>query len=382
MALLDRLGRIVTPGRRLIPQIDGFRFVAIASVYFYHVAHSLTVIGATAEQPTAALSFLMNVGRYGVELFFVISGFVLALPFVRARLAGGKPVSLRAYYLRRLTRLEPPYIVLMLAHFVLLVATHRFSGPELWPHLLAGLIYQHNQIYGGMNPVQGATWSLEVEVQFYMLTPLLACVFLLRNHWLRRLSLVALSVAMGVSRYLIMDWRYFASVLGQLHEFFAGYLLADIYVVGWNEAPGPSRAWDVIAMLGWIAIWPLVAYEQYFYAILPMVVLATYWGSMRGPLCRRVFGNSWIVVIGGMCYTIYLVHSAIILYAGWAGMRVAPMLGFTGAFVLWSILLTPVVLLLSALFFAYLERPCMNPRWPHLLLKRVRGPERLKTDPS
>jgi peptidoglycan/LPS O-acetylase OafA/YrhL len=39
MAFLERLGRIVTPGRRLIPQIDGLRFVAISSVFYYHVAH-------------------------------------------------------------------------------------------------------------------------------------------------------------------------------------------------------------------------------------------------------------------------------------------------------------------------------------------------------
>jgi len=372
MALLSHLGRIVTPGRRLIPQIDGFRFVAITSVFFYHIAHTLPVIGASVGPPNAPIRFLMNVGRYGVELFFVISGFVLALPFVRARLAGGKPVSLRAYYIRRVTRLEPPYIVLMLAHFVLEIATRMQTLKGLWPHLLVGLVYQHNWAYGGMNPVQGATWSLEVEVQFYVLTPLLAGIFLLKNRYLRRSSLIALSVAMGVTRYLIMDWRYFASVFGHLHEFFAGYLLADIYVVDWKEQPTESRAWDVASIVAWILIWPMVAYEQYFYAVLPMMVLVAYWGSIRGTWCRRVFGNPWIVVTGGMCYTIYLVHSAIIVQFGRLGLRFLPAMPFGKAFVFWSVVLTPLALVISAVIFAVLERPCMNPAWPRLLAGKVR----------
>jgi peptidoglycan/LPS O-acetylase OafA/YrhL len=373
MALLDHLGRIVTPGRRLIPQIDGFRFVAIASVFFYHVAHDIPVIGDNFGQPNAQLRFLMNVGRYGVELFFVISGFVLALPFVRARLAGGKPVSLKAYYLRRLTRLEPPYIVLMIVHFFLLIATGMGTARDLWPHLLAGFVYQHNVIYGGMNPVQGATWSLEVEVQFYLLTPILSGIFLLKNRYLRRLSLLSLSVAMGASRYLIMDWRYFACVLGHLHEFFAGYLLADLYVVDWKERPTDSRGWDIVSIVCWIAIWPMVAWEQYFYAFLPLVVLLAYWGSIRGPWCRRIFGNPWIVVTGGMCYTIYLIHSAIIVQIGRLGMRLIPAMQYNRAFLLWSFLLTPPTLVLSAAVFMLLERPCMNPVWPSLLLAKIRS---------
>jgi peptidoglycan/LPS O-acetylase OafA/YrhL len=235
-----------------------------------------------------------------------------------------------------------------------------------------GLVYQHNWAYGGMNPVQGATWSLEVEVQFYVLTPFLAGIFLLKNRILRRSSLVALSVAMGVSRYLIMDWRYFASVFGHLHEFFAGYLLADIYVVDWKEQPTESRAWDVVAIASWIAVWPMVAYEQYFYAFLPLVVLLAYWGSIRGRWCRRVFGTPWIVVTGGMCYTIYLVHSAIIVQFGRLGMRAFPALSFGHAFLFWSVVLTPLTLVISAIFFVLLERPCMNPSWPSLLAEKVR----------
>jgi len=374
--LLDRLSRVVTPGRRLIPQIDGFRFVAISSVFFYHIATTIAGQGTSTTSPNLAIRFLMDVGRYGVELFFVISGFVLALPFVRARLAGGKPVSLRAYFLRRVTRLEPPYFFLMLAIFTVECASGAFLARDMWPHLIAGMVYQHNAIYGVMNPVLGATWSLEVEIQFYVLTPILTGIFLVRNHRLRRALLVALILDFGLSHYYATQFRYFGSVIGHLQEFFAGYLLADIYVVDWRERPTESRAWDGVAILCWIAIWPLVSYQRFFYPIEPLVILLAYCGSIRGRYCRRVFGNPWLVAIGGMCYTIYLVHGPIIVHALQLGLgRIGPM-PFGHALLFWSVVLTPLTLAVSGILFVVLERPCMNPAWPSQLLTWVRSKAR------
>jgi len=373
MPLLDRLGRIVTPGRRLIPQIDGLRFVAISTVFYYHIAHYLPISKAGVGVPSFPLGVLMNVGRYGVELFFVISGFVLALPFVRARLAGGKPVSLRAYFLRRVTRLEPPYLLLMLAAFAIKVLGGGGSARELLPRLLAGFIYQHNTIYGEMNPVMGAAWSLEVEIQFYILTPLLTGIFMLRNRLLRRAVLVLLIVSLGGARFLISDWRYYTCVFGHLHEFFAGYLLADLYVVDWKEQPTASRAWDLVSILCWSAMWPLIMFEHRLYPVLPLVVFLAYCGALRGSISRRVFGNPWLVVTGGMCYTIYLIHGPIIGTLMDAGRRIVPAMAFDRAFLLWSALLTLPTLLISTTLFVLLERPCMNPAWPSLLVARARS---------
>lgn len=127
--------------------------MAISVVFYYHMAHRLVLSGAGTGKPGRSLDFLMNSGMYGVELFFVISGFVLALPFVRARLVGGKPVSLRAYYLRRVTRLEPPYIIFLSAAFPLKPLAESTTYRDLWPHLAAWLIYQHNTIFGFLNPI-------------------------------------------------------------------------------------------------------------------------------------------------------------------------------------------------------------------------------------
>jgi peptidoglycan/LPS O-acetylase OafA/YrhL len=302
----------------------------------------------------------------------VISGFVLALPFIRARLADGKPVSLRAYYLRRVTRLEPPYFVFLTGLFVLDLLLGLGTGQGLLRHLLAGLVYQHNLIFGFLNPVMGVAWSLEVEVQFYVLTPLLLRGLLHRRTSVRRTLLVLVIVASASARFVITDWRYYTCVLGHLHEFCAGYLLADLYVIDWKEQPVPRRVWDLASLAGWAALVLLVRFQHLVYPLLPLLILLAYCGALRGQLSRRFFGNRFIAATGGMCYTIYLVHAEIIHHLVDLGRRVMPALQLDLAFVLWSVILTPPVFVVCAFLFVLLERPCMNPAWPALLARWFR----------
>ena len=131
-------------------------------------------------------------GFHGVDLFFVISGFILALPFAAHHLAGAPSVSLRKYYLRRLTRLEPPYFVSIFLLLALSIWIHRRAASAILPHLAASLAYLHNVIYGTQSTVIGVAWSLEIEVQFYLLVPLLTLVFAIRDSRLRRSLLMRL----------------------------------------------------------------------------------------------------------------------------------------------------------------------------------------------
>jgi acyltransferase-like protein len=155
--MLKRLSRETTSGR-FIPELDGLRFVAIAMVILYHL-NGYLIAKTTFYEHDATSDWLCRaalVGNHGVELFFVISGFILALPFAAHHLKQARPVSLRAYYLRRLTRLEPPYFATIFLLMLLSAVMTRTIALPLNGHLLASLFYMHNLMYGTFSPVPDA----------------------------------------------------------------------------------------------------------------------------------------------------------------------------------------------------------------------------------
>ena len=240
-SVLQRFRRVTSSGR-FIPQIDGLRFVAILTVYLYHLNGFLLERGEpTPGDPSRHwVTRTLEHGHYGVQLFFVISGFVLALPFASHYLCGSKPVSLRAYFLRRLTRLEPPYVLSMLLFFSLLVLQLGHSARELVPHLTASLLYLHNIAYGAGSPINAVAWSLEVEIQFYVLVPLLAGLFTVSNPRLRRAGIAALICVAVIFQAIFVSpdrFRLDRSILGQLQFFLVGFLLADVYLTEWRSNP-------------------------------------------------------------------------------------------------------------------------------------------------
>src|SRR5215472_8297412 len=135
--LLEPYQRI-TSGGQFIPEIDGLRFVAIFSVFIYHLAgdvlrHSQASYASTLR--SNGLFLVTQVLNIGVPLFFVISGFILSLPFAQTQMDVRRPVSLKKYFWRRVTRLEPPYFLCLLLFFVLKIAGSRGTAAGLLPNL-------------------------------------------------------------------------------------------------------------------------------------------------------------------------------------------------------------------------------------------------------
>lgn len=374
----ERLSRVTSSGD-FIAEVDGLRFLAIAPVVVFHVRNYLLAHPvadyAVAPPDLDWAARLAGRGHYGVELFFVISGFVLALPFARHHLEGAPGVDLRRYFLRRLTRLEPPYVVVMLGCFALLVLL-KGNAAELWPRLAAGLTYTHGIIYGGMNPVNLVTWSLEVEVQFYVLVPLLATVFAVRGRARRRLLLGAAAVLLVACQATLMPagGRVAMSLAGQLQYFLAGFLLADFYLNEMREgAERKSLAWDAVALAGWPLLVVVCEWRGLAHAVFAPLALVLFCAAWRGRLTNRVLTNRWLTVVGGMCYTIYLIHFQLLS----AFEKTAGSLGLTDSFalnlLLHTLLFAPVVLACGAAYFLLIEKPCMRHDWPRRLWTRTRA---------
>ncbi len=302
-------------------------------------------------------------GYRGVNLFYVISGFVLALPYAMHRFSKAAPVNIKAYFLRRLTRLEPPYILSLLACAAVLIVAENRKPLELLPHLGASILYLHNQIYGAQSVINGVAWTLEVEVQFYCLMPVFALLFGIRRKAARRTVLVLLVLFSGVIQVFCWDApsRAKLSILFAVQFFLMGLLLADLYVVDWREQPSPDWRWDILSA----GFWPVVFLmpDRAGWVFFPFLIFLLYVSAFRGVVFHRLFRSPVITSIGGMCYTLYLLH--------WPLLRIVntrPMGNRPGAIPLYFLALAGV----SCTFFLLVELPCMKKDWPHRLAARAR----------
>jgi len=337
------LSRITSNGN-FIPEIDGLRFIAIAAVVAFHIYEYL--ISRTGLVPLGAVfgTALMH-GQRGVPLFFVISGFILGRPYAEHYLCGLPVQTKREYYLRRLTRLEPPYLLAIVAVFLGLAA---FSSDRGLPHLLASLVYLHNFIYGAPNPFFGLAWSLEIEVQFYCLIPAFAMVYKLPHPWRRAVLIACMSA--GTLHLMPMSTRLSLSIVGWIQCFAAGMLLADLYADGWSKRQ--SWVFDLLSIVLWPAIF-LMSDASAWVAV-PVFALVIYVAAFRSILFNRFFTSPVISIIGGMCYTIYLVHYPMISIAGKVASEPLAI----------TLIAVTAIATASLVFFIFIERPCMNKRWP------------------
>jgi peptidoglycan/LPS O-acetylase OafA/YrhL len=399
--LLGQLSRITSPGRGFIPQIDGLRFIAIMAVIAFHVRAICSFhLHASPDGTTIEgdpVNDIFSTGHLGVQLFFAISGFILSLPFARCWLADGKPVSLGGYYLRRVTRIEPPYVIhlALLFLFCALVLRHqpmhqRYFVGSTWldysgRHILASLFYSNGFIYGNHPYPNIVLWSLEVEVQFYLLAPLLAQVFKVGHAWVRRTLLVAGIVFIPLAAGPIANWLgnpYLAgfSLLGNLQFFLVGFLLAD-----WQagvKTPAPRHLlWDFSFLLAGVM---LVCFRNtaWLWFALPALVGICCVAAFKGTLTFRALRNPWVTTIGGMCYTIYMYHWLMISMLVRVAIHLQTHILWLDLLIFFG-LMSAVIVPVCAVLFALFERPFMRRDWPARFRDRLRGmsrPENITDD--
>lgn len=372
--------RRVTTSGRFIPEVDGLRFFAIISVVFFHIGSGMTEGYTATDAANEPLFRVLRVGFIGVQLFFVLSGFILALPFASHYLQNDKPISLRAYYLRRLTRLEPPYLISLLLIFILLVFILKsFSFSELLPHLLASAFYVHNFVYGEFSAVNPVAWSLEIEVQFYIIVPFLAALFGIKSAFWRRASFLLLTLFLLTLQSIVGGAggnRFNMSLLGQGQFFLLGFLLADLYVSKWKNSDSGKLAkigWDLFFISGWLLLHWTLQEAKYQLWLTPPVIFLLYVSAFRGNLSRRIVSNPFLTTIGGMCYSIYLIHLQLIAVGSRFAVKLQTGNSYALDFLIHCLIMLPLILIVSSIFYLLIEKPCMKRDWHKNLFARLRS---------
>ncbi len=374
--MIDRLKRITRDGR-WIPEVDALRFIAICSVLLFHMLGEVQLRSGRIipiEPNWLWLEGLLSNGDRGVGLFFVVSGMILAMPFARHFLLKAKPVSLQKYYMRRLTRLEPPYLAaLVLAALLEVVYQHGFPA-EFVPHFAATAFYQHNLLFGAPSIINPIAWSLEVEVQFYLLAPAVMQLFRIGPKAMRRGLLLLFVLVMGLVQITFQGSpRVEMSILFFGQYFLMGLLVADVFVLD-LETMKRSWLWDVAAIAS-VALMFVPKRGLYWpHAAMPLVSGVLCVAAMRCVALRWFFANKWVAVIGGMCYSIYLLHfifiAVLFKFTRRAILANAP---FFVNYGIQLLLVAVPVVAMCVVFFLLVERPCMDPDWPSKLWVKLTG---------
>ncbi len=207
-----------SPKKNTIPLLDGVRACACLIVIWFHVYRIPRDLHVWATQPFVhpVLNSFLFFGKYGVTLFFVLSGFLLFLPFARALLFEQAWPSLRQFYVRRVFRILPAYYLCLI--LIVLFFQPQYLQPEHWKDLGLFFIFFMDSSHATFKQLNAPFWTLAIEWQFYMLLPLLVLgmrLFVWRVKQSYRLgatvSCILLIIAWGLFT------RYFGTYFLDLH---------------------------------------------------------------------------------------------------------------------------------------------------------------------
>jgi peptidoglycan/LPS O-acetylase OafA/YrhL len=314
-----------------IPELDGLRGFAILQVISIHYFYSP---GANLPAGLHFLQSFFSLGWTGVDLFFVLSGFLIGGILLDVR---DSPNYFKTFYIRRFFRIVPLYYLWLfcLIGLVFLRSSTFFHTQSAQPgidwRLLAHFLFLQNLWANHYSTLAvwwlGVTWSLAIEEQFYLVAPFLVR-FLSKRNLIIFLSLVILAAPCGriIVRFLLhrpghaiyrlTPFRADALALGMLAAVFwrvpefrawlvrnknilyaiFGLFLAGMSVLGiWFQSPDSSLTQTV--GYSWIAL---------FYVSLLLIALT----DAAGPIAR-VARIGWLGQWGRISYCIYLIHAPV-----------------------------------------------------------------------
>jgi peptidoglycan/LPS O-acetylase OafA/YrhL len=372
--------------RGRIPELDGLRGIAIGLILFYHYLYLIAQI-----RLASTLSYLFVPGRFGwsgVDLFFVLSGFLIGGILLDAREASN---LYRVFYVRRFFRIIPAYSVLLICYLFLsfLVPLNRSLGLVVENRLpiFPYFFFLQNFWMGAHNTLGGnalgITWSLAIEEQFYLTLPMLIrlvpprrlVTFLLTGIGLAeviRLLLCVLLPANGTFYAVLMPCRADALLLGVL----GAYAVREPSWLRWLER-NRHRIWLPIAILatgiGVMAKliprtgFVLMAAGGYTLIALFFLCVLLYGLLIPESWLSRCLRWKWLRSLGIIAYGTYLFHD-LVLGTFFALFRSSPPRIASLGDLLLTISALVVTILACSLSWRFFEKPLvrLGHRWGYI----------------
>ncbi len=363
-SILNLLKRETSSGN-YIPLVDGIRFLAIALVLFQHLNERMVKYNSVLlinEGMEEKLSFLISRGTVGVFIFFCLSGFIIALPFLKNQVSEG--INYKSYIWRRITRLEPTYVLWMLVFFLILSLKEEWTIGNL-KHFFASIFYSHNIMYTEYSTINPVAWSLEVEIQFYLIAPFLIVALLQIADLHKRLIAQAFLIFIFILIQFQLNWfeePFRASILGQLPHFILGIMLADLYVNS-DYIKNKSVFWDIVFIPALLLVQFNWKQELASSLIMETSMLMLFLSMFKGRFISILLSQKLIITIGGMCYTIYLIHLPLLEAISTVFYYFVEIRNYYSNLILMALLAIPIILGMSVPAFYFLEKPFMRSKW-------------------
>jgi len=371
------------------PYMDALRAVAALSIVMFHYAG---YVGLPAEMEFAR-PLIVRLGA-GVLVFFVISGFLLYRPFVRANLAGSDHPELGGYAKRRFLRVVPAFFLALTVTGALVGKTDVFGENGFF-------YYGFLQIYKPGLELRGLSvaWSLCIEVTLYAFLPLFALLVArvpattVAARHRREITMLSLLLTIGIAARIILASTSGTggdiSILAYLDIFAIGMLMAYFSVALEGKRLPASLSWlDDFPGLSWVlaaVCFGLMAwatgpnrsafqhagtFDIWFRHSLSaglgvFLLLPVAFGDQRKGTLRKVLAHPSILWAGVVSYGIYLFHPVVLRLLSKAGVFPDNVgaLGWFGLLIV-AILVTSAVAAASWHFF---ERPLIGLKHAKLL---------------
>lgn len=347
--------------------VNGFRGIAILMVVLHHL-----FIPYAAKDPLHAgqldpdgifAAFIAN-AWLGVPLFFVLSGFVLYLPYRLGRRNIQSLADVRSFYLHRAHRLLPLYYIVVLVTLTLHAQTG--VGSLRW-YLEAGGLLSTLFVFsphGFMPPSNMVLWSVAVEIWFSLLFPVLTIAI---RRWGIGTVVVAALAACSIFNFIggsipvanIGSFRPFTNgIFGSCYQFVLGMFVCDLYVRQLENLKRPTPG--LASLLSGLVLGVLGLYLSHHASWLAVRVLGGMlfsvafslflFGSLFvGGLLRSLLENWPLQLLGCMCYSIYAWHGIVM------NDMIPPDTSLLADTMRFLAPFTALILALSALSYRYIE---------------------------
>ena len=346
-----------TAGTRLTI-IDGLRGVASMLVVVYH----LCVAASLSDVPV--IGYLLTHGNLGVEVFFVISGFVISYS---VRNAEHTVSFLGRFALRRSLRLDPPYWLTIACEIVLIKLGLMLFPDHIVPlptvgDVLAHLVYMQELLH--RTEILSIFWSLCYEVQFYLvLVGTLVLVRLAKRKW-SRLDKTSILIALGALSFvysIAVDSEIFAYPIHGLfvdrwYQFCLGIITLAV-ISRWLPTYAVVLAWLTIGACLLLGPSSLYTAQSALTCVATSVVIVL---STRFSTITRLAETRTLQFLGRISYSLYLIHSVV----GWRFASVAlrllpshPSVIVRGIVFLLGVLIS---VLAAHLMYLVVERPSLK----------------------